>query len=56
MKELLHELVDTVLFIIHGASGTKMADVLDKQVIAHGASMILIRAYYKMAGADNRAG
>ena len=56
VKDLLHNPVDTVSSVLHGASGAKMADVVDNQVIAHGANVNLIRAYDKVADADNREG
>ena len=54
LKDLLHNPVDTVSSVLHGASGAKMADVVDNQVIAHGANVNLIRAYDKVADADNK--
>ena len=33
-----------------------MADVVDKQVIVHGANLNLIRPYDKVADADNKEG
>ena len=54
VKDLLHNPVDTVSSVLHGASGAKMADVVDNQVIAHGADVNLIRAYDKVADADNK--
>ena len=56
MKDLLRNPVDTVSSVLHGASGAKMADVVDNQVIAHGANVNLIHAYDKVADADNKEG
>ena len=56
MKDLLHNPVDTVSSVLHGASGAKMADVVDNQVIAHGANVNLIRAFDKVADTDNKEG
>lgn len=53
VKDLLHNPVDTVSSLLHGASGAKMAAVMDNQVIAHGADVNLVRAYDKVADADN---
>ena len=54
LKEFLHNPVDTVSSLLHGASGAKMADVMDNQVIAHGADVNLVRVYDKAAAADNK--
>ena len=54
VKELLHNPVDTVSSLLHGASGAKMADVVDSQVIAHGANVNLVRVHDKLADTDNR--
>lgn len=54
VKELLHNPVDTVFSLLHGASGAKMADVVDSQVIAHGANVNLVRVYDKAADTDNK--
>ena len=54
VKDLLHSPVDTVSSMLHGASGAKMADIVDNQVIAHGANVNLIRAYDKVGDADNK--
>ena len=56
VKDLFHNPVDTVSSVLHGASGAKMADVVDNQVIAHGANVNLIRAYDKVADTDNKEG
>ena len=53
VKDLLHNPVDTVSSLLHGASGAKMADVVDNQVIAHGANVNLVRVYNKLADGDN---
>lgn len=53
VKDLLHNPVDTVSGLLHGASGAKMAAVMDNQVIAHGADVNLVRVYDKVANADN---
>ena len=53
VKDLLHNPVDTVSSVLHGASGAKMAAVMDNQVIAHGANVNMIRAYDKVADANN---
>lgn len=53
VKDLLHNPVDTVSSVLHGASGAKMADVMDNQVIAHGADVNLVRMYDEVARADN---
>ena len=54
VKELLHNPVDTVSSLLHGASGAKMADVVDSQVIAHGANVNLVRVYDRAADTDNK--
>ena len=54
VKDLLHNPVDTVSSILHGASGAKMAAVMDNQVIAHGADVNLVRTYDKVADAENK--
>lgn len=54
MKDVLHHPVDTVSSLLHGASGAKMADVMDNQVIAHGADVNLVRVYDKVADADDQ--
>ena len=54
LKDLLHNPVDTVSSVLHGASGAKMAAVMDNQVIAHGANVNLIRAYDKVADAGSK--
>lgn len=51
-KDLLHNPVNTVQSALHGASGAKMAGVLDNQVIAHGANVNLVRAHDKVASAE----
>ena len=56
VKDLLRNPVDTVSSVLHGASGAKMADVVDNQVVAHGANVNLIRAYDKAADADSKEG
>lgn len=54
VKDLLHKPVDTVSSLLHGASGAKMAAVMDNQVIAHGADVNLVRVYDKVADAENK--
>lgn len=54
VKDLLHNPVDTVSSMLHGASGAKMAAVMDNQVIAHGADVNLVRVYDKIVDADNK--
>lgn len=54
VKQFLHNPVDTVSSLLHGASGAKMADVMDNQVIAHGADVNLVRVYDKVVDADNK--
>ena len=55
VKDLLHNPVDTVSSLLHGASGAKMAAVMDNQVIAHGADVNLVRVYDKVEGAESEA-
>lgn len=50
-KGLLHHPVDTVSSALHGASGAKMAAVMDNQTIAHGADVNLVRAHDKVTAA-----
>jgi len=52
-KDLLHRPIDTVSSLLHGASGAKMAEVMDNQTIAHGANVNLVRAHDKVASAEN---
>lgn len=52
-KDLLHHPVDTVSSVLHGASGAKMAAVMDNQTIAHGADVNLVRAHDKVTSAEN---
>lgn len=54
VKDLLHSPVDTVSSLVSGASGAKMADVMDNQVIAHGADVNLVRVYDRVADASNK--
>lgn len=54
VKDLLHHPVDTVSSLLSGASGAKMAAIMDNQVIAHGADVNLVRVYDKVADADNK--
>ena len=54
VKDVLHNPVDTVSSLLHGASHAKMADVMDNQVIAHGANVNLVRAYDQVADAGNK--
>ena len=44
-KDLIHHPVSTVQSALHGASGAKFAQVMDNQVIAHGANVGLVRAW-----------
>lgn len=53
-KDILHHPVDTVSSALHGASGAKMADVMDNQTIAHGADVNLVRAHDKVAAAEGQ--
>lgn len=53
VKDLLHHPVDTVQSVLHGASGAKVAEVMDNQVIAHGADVNLVRAHDQVASAAN---
>ena len=50
-KDLLHHPIDTVQSALHGASGAKFAQVMDNQVIAHGANVGLVRAWDKLGSA-----
>lgn len=54
VKDVLHSPIDTVSSLLNGASHAKMADVVDNQVIAHGANVNLVRVYDKVADADNK--
>ena len=54
VKDLLHNPLDTASSLLHGASGAKMAAVMDNQVIAHGADVNLVRAYDKVTDADSK--
>ena len=54
VKDLLRNPVDTVSSLVSGASGAKMADVMDNQVIAHGADVNLVRVYDRVADASNK--
>ena len=54
VKDLLHNPVDTVSSLLHGASGAKMANVVDSQVIAHGANVNLVRVYDKVADTEDK--
>ena len=51
-KDLLRSPVSTVQSALHGASGGKMAQVVDNQAIAHGANVNLVRAHDKVASAQ----
>lgn len=53
-KDLLHHPVDTVSSLLHGASGAKMAEVMDNQTIAHGANVNLVRAHDRVASAESK--
>ncbi|MCJ1280656.1 hypothetical protein MMC21_008485 [Puttea exsequens] len=52
-KDLIHHPIDTVQSALHGASGAKFAEVVDNQVIPHGANVGLVRAYDKLNSAKN---
>ena len=52
-KDLLHHPMDTVQSVMHGASGEKMAAVMDNQSMAHGADVNLVRAHDKVSSADD---
>ena len=52
-KDLFHHPVDTVQSVMHGASGEKMASVMDNQSIAHGADVNLVRAHDKVGSTDD---
>ena len=54
VKDLLHNPVNTVSSMLNRASGAKVADVMDNQVIAHGADVNLVRGFDKVAGADSK--
>lgn len=54
IQDVLHNPVDTVSSLLQGASHAKMADVMDNQVIAHGANVNLVRAYDQVADAGNK--
>ncbi len=53
-KELLRHPIQTVSSVLHGASGAKMAEVMDNQTIAHGANVNLVRAHDKVASTENK--
>lgn len=53
VKDVLHHPVDTVSSLLSGASGAKMAAVMDNQVIAHGADVNLVRVSDKVTEAGN---
>ena len=52
-KDLIHHPISTVQSRLHGASGAKFAQVVDNQVIAHGANVGLVRAWDKLGSAQN---
>ena len=52
-KDLLRNPVSTVQGALHGASGGKMAQVVDNQAITHGANVNLVRAHDKVASAQD---
>ena len=52
-KDLVHHPIDTVQSALHGASGAKFAEVMDNQVIAHGANVGLVRAWDRLESAQN---
>lgn len=54
VKDVLHNPVDTVSSLLQGASHAKMADVMDNQVIAHGANVNLVRVYDQVADPRNK--
>jgi len=53
IKDVLHNPVNTVQSLLHGASGAKVAETMDNQVISHGADVNLVRIYDKVAAAQN---
>lgn len=53
VKDILHHPVDTVQSLLHGASGAKVADTMDNQVISHGADVNMVRMYDKVSAAEN---
>ena len=52
-KDLIHNPISTVQSALHGASGAKVAQVMDNQVIAHGANVGLVRAWDKLGTAQS---
>ena len=54
VKDFLHSPVETVSSLLSGASGAKMAAVMDNQVIAHGANVNMVRVYDKVTDAHNK--
>ena len=54
VKDFIHSPVETVSSLLHGASGAKMAAVMDNQVIAHGANVNMIRAYDNVTEAHGK--
>ena len=53
-KDLIRNPISTVQSALHGASGAKFAQVMDNQVIAHGANVGLVRAWDKSESAQNK--
>ena len=52
-KDVIRNPISTVQSRLQGASGAKFAQVMDNQVIAHGANVGLIRAWDKLGSAQN---
>ena len=52
-KDLIQNPISTVQSALHGASGAKVAQVMDNEVIAHGANVGLVRAWDKLGSAQN---
>ncbi len=53
INDVLHNPVNTVQSLLHGASGAKVAETMDNQVISHGADVNMVRTYDKVAAAEN---
>lgn len=53
VKDVLRHPVDTVQSLLHGASGAKVADTMDNQVISHGADVNMVRAYDEVTAAQD---
>ena len=52
-RDLIHHPISTVQSGLHGASGAKFAQIVDNQVITHGANVGLVRAWDKLGLAQN---